>query len=65
MEEALQIYIKLLEANPTDIETLLILGQICESLKKVDDAMVFYNRALEIDRGNAYAIERLRGVQKM
>ena len=65
VEEALQIYIKLLEANPTDIETLLILGQICESLKKVDEAMVFYSRALEIDPGNAYAIERHRGVQKM
>ena len=65
VEEALQIYIKLLEVNPTDIETLLILGQICGSLKKVDDAMVFYNKVLEIDPGNAYAIERLREVQKM
>jgi len=58
MEEALQIYSKLLEANPTDIETLLILGQISESLKKVDNAMVFYNKVLEIDPGNAYAIEK-------
>ncbi|WDN90084.1 hypothetical protein BuS5_03054 [Desulfosarcina sp. BuS5] len=65
VEEAMQIYIKLLDANTTDIETLLILGQICESLKKVDDAMVFYNRVLEIDSCNAYAIERLREVQKM
>ena len=61
VEEALQIYIKLLEANPTDIETLLILGQISESLKKVDDAMVFYNKVLEIDPGNAYAIEKFCG----
>ena len=65
IEEALQIYVKLLEADPTDIEILLILGQICESLKKVDDAIVFYNRALEIDWSNAYAIERLQAMQKV
>lgn len=65
VEEALQIYIKLLDANPTDTETLLILGQICESLKKVDDAKVFYNKVLEIEPGNANAIEKLREVRKI
>ena len=60
MEEALQIYSKLLEANPVDIEILLIFGEIYESLEKIDDAKVFYNRVLEIDSSNAYAIEKLR-----
>jgi TolA-binding protein len=63
VEEALQIYIKLLDANPTDTETLLILGQICESLRKVEDAKVFYNKVLEIDSRNANAIERLRMIE--
>ena len=59
MEEALQIYVKLLEANPTDLETLLILGQICVSLKKTDDARVFYNKVLELEPWNVDARERL------
>jgi len=40
VEEAMQIYVKVLAGNPKDIETLLILGQICISLKKFDDAKV-------------------------
>ncbi|MBW2709505.1 MAG: tetratricopeptide repeat protein [Deltaproteobacteria bacterium] len=59
MGEALQIYVKLLDANPTDIETLLILGQICVSLKKTDDARVFYNRVLEVEPWNLDAREKL------
>ena len=59
IEEALQIYVKLLDANPTDLETLLILGQICESLKKTDDAGIFYNKVLELEPWNMDARERL------
>jgi len=59
MEEALQIYVKLLDANPTDIETLLILGQICASLEKMDDAGVFFNKILELEPWNMDAQERL------
>ena len=59
MEEALQIYVKLLETNPTDIEVLLILGHICVSLNKFDDAKVFYNKVLELEPWNMDARERL------
>ena len=59
MGEALQIYVKLLDANPTDIETLLILGQICVSLKKTDDAKLFLNKVLELEPWNMDARERL------
>ncbi|MCF8131041.1 MAG: tetratricopeptide repeat protein [Deltaproteobacteria bacterium] len=58
MEEALQIYVKLLHSNPTDIETLLILGQICTSLEKADDASVFFKRVLELEPWNMDARER-------
>jgi glycosyltransferase involved in cell wall biosynthesis/Flp pilus assembly protein TadD len=59
MEEALQIYVKLLNANPTDLETLIILGQICTSLKKTDDARVFYNKVLELEPWNMDVREKL------
>jgi glycosyltransferase involved in cell wall biosynthesis/Flp pilus assembly protein TadD len=59
MEEALQIYVKLLDANPTDLETLIILGQICTSLKKTDDARVFYNKVLELEPWNMDVREKL------
>lgn len=59
VEEALQIYVKLLDTNPTDIEILLILGQICMSLKKIDNARVFYNKVLELVPWNVDARERL------
>lgn len=64
MGEALKIYVKLLDANPTDLEILLILGQICVSLKKTDDARVFYNKVLELEPWNMDARERLDQLPK-
>ena len=58
-KEALEIYLKILSDDPTDVETLLILGHICVSLRKVDDAGVFYNKVLEFEPSNANARERL------
>ena len=63
-EEALKIYLKILEANPTDMETLLIIGHICVSLKRFDDAKAFYNRALEIEPWNVDAREKLEQLAK-
>jgi glycosyltransferase involved in cell wall biosynthesis len=54
-EEALQIYLKLLENNPTDIELLLIMGQICESMDKRKDARLFYTKILEVEPWNKVA----------
>jgi tetratricopeptide (TPR) repeat protein len=59
IDEALQIYIKALEIDPTDIETLFILGHICVSLEKFDEARVFYNRVLELEPWNREASEIL------
>jgi len=59
LEEGLKIYLKLLEDNPTDIETLLILGDICQSLEKGEDARVFYDRVLELEPWNLEAGEKL------
>ena len=59
VEEAMGLYVKVLDANPTDIEVLLILGTICVSLKKHKDAKFFYERVLEVEPWNADARERL------
>jgi len=62
MEEAMQIYLKVLEANPTDVETLVILGHICLSMEKQDDAKVFFDKVLEVEPWNADAREGLEQI---
>ncbi|MBW1783642.1 MAG: tetratricopeptide repeat protein [Deltaproteobacteria bacterium] len=64
LEDALKIYLKVLETNPTDIETLLTLGIICVSLEKKDDAKVFFNRVLELEPWNMDARERLDAIEQ-
>jgi FkbM family methyltransferase len=49
VEEAMNIYVKVLSANPYDIETLMITGHTCVALEQFDDAQDFYNRVLKID----------------
>jgi tetratricopeptide (TPR) repeat protein len=58
-EEALQLYLKILNANPADIENLLMLGHLSVSFKKFDSARVFYNKVIEFEPGNTDAKERL------
>jgi tetratricopeptide (TPR) repeat protein len=59
VEEALRIYTKLLKTDPTDTEILLIMAQICESLKKIKDAKVFYTKVLEVDPWNMAARKKI------
>jgi GT2 family glycosyltransferase/Flp pilus assembly protein TadD len=63
IEDALNLYVDLLAMNPQDVETLLIIGHICVGLQRFDDAKVFYNRVLEIDPGNADALQLLEKMQ--
>jgi len=65
VEDALQIYVKILEANPEDVETLLITGHICVALEKFQDAEVFYSRVLEIDPGHQDARQFLDKLNSM
>ena len=58
-EDALQIYLKVLESEPEDTDTLTHLGKICESLQKVDDAKFFYHRVLEIDPQNGVVSQQI------
>jgi glycosyltransferase involved in cell wall biosynthesis len=65
VEEALQIYIKILKLNPHDIETLLITGHICVTLQQFEDAKVFYRRVLELEPQNEAAQSNLDKLDKM
>ncbi|MGD8992819.1 MAG: tetratricopeptide repeat protein, partial [Desulfobacterales bacterium] len=55
VEEALKIYEDILNMHPQDVETLLITGHICVSLKRFEEATVFYNRVLELEPDNSDA----------
>jgi len=58
-DEAIGIYLKLLENSPRDTETLLNLGIICEGVGQPAEAESFYQRALEIEPWNKPVRERL------
>ena len=64
LEEGLRIYLKVLEANPTDIEVLLALGNVCISLEKTEDAKVFFNRVLDLEPGNMEVQEKVDEINK-
>lgn len=62
-EEALRIYVRVLELKPDDVETLLVTGHICVASYKFEDAVTFYRRVLEIDPGHVTAREYLEKLQ--
>lgn len=50
--KALKLYQKIIEANPNDMETLMILGNLNVVENRFDTAEHFYRRILEIEPGN-------------
>ena len=58
-DEAINIYLKLLEKAPRDVETLLNLGLICKGVGQHDAAESFLQRALEIEPWNQAVREQL------
>ena len=59
VEEALEIYVKILALDSHDVDTLLISGHICVALKKFDDAKDFYKRVLALAPDNPDANRNL------
>ena len=59
VEDALVHYARTLSNDPTNIDTLFMLGHISVSKEKFDEAKVFYNNVLEIEPSNAVARENL------
>lgn len=65
VEDALQIYVKILATHPEDVETLLITGHICVALEKFQDAKVFFGRVVEIQPGHQEAQHILKKLNSM
>jgi tetratricopeptide (TPR) repeat protein len=59
MEEAMEIYLAVLEQNPEDIDVLLVAGHICVAMGKQNSARTFYERVLDIEPWNFDAGDRL------
>ncbi|MBU5638024.1 tetratricopeptide repeat protein [Geomonas sp. Red69] len=59
VDEAIGIYLKLLEKNPREVETLLNLGIICKGVGQPGEAETFFQRALEIEPWNQAVREQL------
>ena len=59
VEKALELYASVLNEDPEDIDSLMIAGRICESMGKKNSAMLFYERALDIEPWNLLASERI------
>ncbi len=64
-EQAIQIYHKILNLNPNDLETLLSIANICIEIGKIDEARFFYKKVLEIDPNNLEAKEYLEAIEKV
>lgn len=65
VQKALEIYYNLLNADPTDIETLMATGYICRALKQDDDAIVFFERVLDIEPWNFEASDNINQLNPM
>lgn len=58
-EDAMKLYVKMLEKDPQDLDCLLACGLVCICMKKTDDARIFFQRVLEIEPWNASAKQGL------
>jgi len=59
IEEALKLYIRILENNPHDIETLMVISRICIETGQMADALTFLEAVLRIDPHNADALDAI------
>jgi tetratricopeptide (TPR) repeat protein len=59
VEDALEIYCRVLRAKPTDIETLMAAGFISRALNRNDAAITFFERVLDIEPWNFEANDNL------
>jgi tetratricopeptide (TPR) repeat protein/GT2 family glycosyltransferase len=62
-EDAMQIYVRVLEDDPQDIDCLLATGLVCLNLNKMDDARAFFERVLEIEPWNHSALQAMEQLE--
>ena len=65
VEDALRLYVRVLDSQPEDVEVLLITGHICVALQKFEDAKEFYHRVLGVEPWNADARQNLDKLSKV
>ncbi len=65
IEDAMKLYLKVLEEAPQDIESLIACGMISASVGQSEDARHFYHKALEIEPWNETALQALDAVRKV
>jgi len=63
-EDAMPHYHEILKNNPKDLETLMMIGNICLALGSSDEARNFYNLVLDIEPWNLDASETLKMLDK-
>ncbi|MCP4747059.1 MAG: tetratricopeptide repeat protein [Desulfobacteraceae bacterium] len=54
-QDAMNLYLRVLEDNPENIDALIASGMVCACLGKKEDAQYFYHRVLEIEPWNQTA----------
>jgi Flp pilus assembly protein TadD len=59
IEDAMKLYVKVLENDAEDIDSLIATGLVCTKLNNFADAKLFYQRSLEIDPYNVNAKQAL------
>jgi len=62
IQDALEIYLKVLTEEPTDVETLMAVAHICNALNKSEKAKLFYDRVLDIEPWHLEANEKLNQI---
>lgn len=65
IKEALEIYLKVLTEEPTDIETLMAAAQICKALNRNEQAKMFFDRVLDLEPWNLEANENLNHLNQI
>ena len=63
-EEAIIHYHEVLKSSPKDIEALMMIGRICQSLGSKEEARNFFNLVLSIEPGNIDASQALDNLNK-
>ncbi len=63
-QEAMRIYNSVLELEPHDLETLIAVGIICQSLNRDEDARFFLEKARRLDPGNPVVRDRLKRLKE-
>ena len=63
LQEALPVYSKILNEEPTDVEVLMTIGWVNIQLDRLSDARVFFNRVLDVEPWNVEAGEQLDRLQ--